>query len=76
MIVRYFLKLISWFYCKINWKVGNSFVFPVILIPLLTRLNLNDKIKTYNVCIDGISLVIAVEGLKEFHESIRKSYAH
>ncbi len=61
---------------KIHWKVANSFVFAVILISLLTRLNLNEKIKTYNVYIDGISLVIAVEGLKEFHESISKSYAH
>lgn len=56
--------------------MANSFVLTVILIPLLTRLNLNEKIKTYNVCIDGISLVIAVEGLKEFHESISKGYAH
>lgn len=52
--------------------MANSFVSTVISIPILTRLNLNEKIKTYNVCIDGISLVIAVEGLKGFHKSISK----
>lgn len=69
-------KLLCWFYCKINWEVANSFVFTVISIPRRTRLNLNEKIKTYNLCTDGIFLVIAVEGLKEFHDSISKCYAH
>lgn len=71
-----FKKLLCWFYCKINWEVANSLVFTVISIPRRTRLNLNEKIKTYNLCTDGIFLVIAVEGLKEFHDSISKCYAH
>lgn len=56
-------------------EVANSLVFTVILFPILTRVNFNEEIKTHNVCIDGISLVIAVDGIKELHKSISKCYA-
>lgn len=48
----------------------------VTFIPCLNGPSLNEKIKTCNLCTDGILVVIAVEGLKEFQESISKCYAH
>lgn len=48
-------------------------------VPVIPRLNgscLNEKIKTCNLCTGGILVLIAVEGLKEFQESISRCYTH